>query len=423
MTRTVTAAVAAELAGTAQRIFIGGCTSEPRAVLDAVAADPDIWNNRILAGAFIPGVNDRDFSALGRNTTVEAVFVTAGLRADRAAGTVAHMPLHYSSLWERFARPTVVDVAVITVPPRRKNGCYGLGLTYDFAPAVLAAGARLIGVENPNMPDVLGGATIPAERFEAIVKSEAAIPELPIALVDNTSRAIAAYVVSQIPKDGTLQLGLGKIQGAVLEALREQDRRDVGYHAGMISDGVLDWMEGGGFGRGTSGITTGVALGTRRFYERLNANAFLRFRPVSATHSLRSLSVIPSLISVNSVLQLDLTGQANGEYVGGRQMSGQGGMVDFIRGARASAGGRAILALPATAQAGTISRIIPALTGGTPVSVSRADVDMVITEFGIADLREASITERAERLIAIAAPAFRDGLTDDWRKMHHKAVP
>ncbi len=422
MIKTLTAAAAAELANSAQRIFVGGCTSEPVAILDVVAADPDFWQKRILAGAFIPGVNDRDLSALGRNTTVEAIFITAGLRADRAAGNVAHLPLHYSALWSRMARPGIADMAIITVPPMRKDGSFGLGLTQDFAPAVLAAGARLIGVVNPNMPDVLGGATISAARFEAIVESDAPLSELPVAEPDAISRAIAAHVVEQIPQAGTLQLGLGKIQGAVLEVLRQQDRRDVGYHAGMISDGVLNWVDEGGFGEKTSGISTGVALGTRGFYDRLAQNSTVRFRSVNITHSLQVLSVIPSLISVNSVLQLDLTGQANGEYVAGRQMSGQGGMVDFIRGARASTGGRAILALPATARNGTISRIVPTLSEGTPVSVSRADVDMVITEFGIADLREASINERAERLIAIAAPTFRDTLTQDWRDMQRRAA-
>jgi acyl-CoA hydrolase len=138
--------------------------------------------------------------------------------------------------------------------------------------------------------------------------------------------------------------------------------------------------------------------------------AGLRFRPVGETHALATLAACAGFVSVNSVLEVDLTGQANAEALGGRQISGQSGLVDFLRGARASDGGRAILALPATAAGGRKSRIVPRLAAGTPVTVARGDVDLVVTEYGVADLREAGLAERARRLTAIAAPAFRDGL-------------
>lgn len=416
MTQILTARAAAELAASAGRILIGGCTAEPTAIIDAVTADPALWAGRCLTGAFIPGVNNRDFSALGQETLVETIFITPGLRAGRAASTVAHLPMHYSDFWTRMSRSGVVDLIMITVPPPRRDGSIGLGLTHDFAPAALAAGARLIGVINPNMPDPAGSFALPRARFEALVESDDLLPVLAPSKTDATSRKIAEHVLKHLPKGGTLQLGLGKMQGAVLEALKDAKRYDVGYHAGMISDGILDWFDEGGFGQKTSGLSTGVALGTHGFYDRLSRAVGIRYMPVNKTHALSVLEKIPYLTAVNSVLQIDLTGQANGEYVGGQQVSGQGGMVDFIRGARASSGGRAILALPATAQGGAISRIVVALPEGTPVSVSRADVDIVITEYGVANLREASIEERAERLIAIAAPEFRDQLTNDWRQ-------
>jgi acyl-CoA hydrolase len=175
----------------------------------------------------------------------------------------------------------------------------------------------------------------------------------------------------------------------------------------MISEGVLEAVEAGGFRRG---VTTGVALGSRAFYDRLGRAGQVRFAPVEQTHGIGFLSAIPRMTCVNSCLEVDLTGQVNVEYLNGTQNSGQGGMIDFIRGARASLGGLAITALPSTARRGTVSRIVPQLAQGTPVSVARSDVDVVVTEYGVADLREADIDTRRALLIAIADPAFRDDL-------------
>ena len=408
----MTAREAALRAAGAGRILIGGCTAEPASILDIVAVDPDIWQGRRLTGAFIPGVNDRDYSALGQGTTVETVFVTSGLQSRNAKGCVAHLPVHYSTFWDRLARRGVVDLVILTIAPPAADGTVGLGLTCDFAPAAVAAGARLIGVVNPNMPDVRGAPRLPLERFEALVEDDAPLPTLQLAAPDATSRAIAEQVMPFLPQGGTLQLGLGKVQGAVLEAVNRAGRHDIGFHGGMISDSVLDVIEGGGFARG---ITTGVALGSREFYDRLVQYRAISFQPVSHTHGFGTLCAIPGLVAVNSVMQVDLTGQANAEYVAGRQVSGQGGMVDFVRGARASKGGTAILAMPATAKGGTISRIVAALSDDVPVSVSRADVDVIVTEFGAADLREADIGMRAARLIAIAAPQHRDALRAELR--------
>ncbi len=401
-------------------ILIGGCASEPVAVLDAVAHDPGLWRGRVLTGAFIPGVNDRDFSALGRDTTVETVFVTAGLRRDRAAGRVAHLPIHYSAFHARLARPGAVDCVLICVPPPAPDGTVGFGPACDFAPAAIAAGARLIGVVNAAMPDVAGGQRLPLSRFEALVQGDAPIPELAATVPDAVSRAIAGHVAGLLPPSGTLQLGLGKVQAAVLEAVVAADRRDIAFHGGMISAPVLAAIDDGFFARG---ITTGVALGDADFYARLPAYRAIRYRGVETTHAREVLASLPGFVSVNSVLQVDLTGQANGEYVGGMQVSGQGGMVDFIHGARASIGGRAILAVPSTAKGGTVSRIVAALPMGTPVSVTRADVDVIVTEHGIADLREADLATRAERLVAIADPAFRDDLRAAMAIPAHRPAP
>ena len=398
------AAIAARDAG---RILIAGCAAEPSGVLDAVAAEPELWEGRVLTGAFVPGVNDRDFSAVGRGTAVETIFVTAGMRADRAAGTIRHLPMHYTAFWDRLARPGVVDLVMMTVPPPRADGTVGYGICADFAPAAIAAGARLIGVVNEAMPDPPGAPRLPVERFEILAEDDSPLPELAPNAPDPTSRAIAERIVDLIPGGGSLQLGLGRLQAAILEALREAGRDDLGFHGGMVSGGIEAAMDAGCFPRG---VAAGVALGTRGFYGRLGYRERIQYLSVFNTHSQARLASIPGMTGVNSVMEVDLSGQANAEHVGGRQVSGQGGMVDFVRGARAAPGGRAILALPSTARDGAVSRIVPALPRGAPVSVSRADADLVVTEHGIADLREADLALRAERLIAVAHPDFREAL-------------
>ena len=406
MNTMISASEAAKRCASAARILIAGCAAEPVAVLDVVAANPALWQGRILTGAFIPGVNDRDFSALGMATRVETIFATPGLQVSKSVGEIAHLPMHYSAFWSRLARPGLVDLVLMAVPPPAHDGTVGYGLACDFAPAAIAAGARLIGVVNPLMPDPPGSPRLPLSRFEALAEGTAALPQLASAPVDAANRQIAAQIVARIPDGGTLQLGLGKLQTAVLAELATTGRKDLAYHAGMISDAILDVMDAGVFGRG---ITTGVALGSTAFYDQVGRDARINWRPVGTTHRHDTLAALPGLVSVTSVLEVDLTGQANAEYFRGRQVSGQGGLMDFVRGARAAQGGLAILALPSTA--GAQSRIVARLDPGAPISVPRADVDLVITEHGVADLREASLSERAERLIAIAAPEFRKALS------------
>lgn len=387
-------AAAEQLRG-AGRVLLAGSASEPAGLIDMASADPGLWQGLILTGAFIPGVNNRDLTATGAR--VETIFRTPGLEG---AG-VDHLPLHYSAFWARLARPGIIDAVVMAVPPPRADGTVGFGLTCDFAPAALDHGVPLLGIVNPAMPDLPGGPRLPLARFAALAEDTSPLPQMPIPAPDATSRAIAAHVRALLRPGDTLQLGLGRLQTAILAALAGDPVPDLAYHAGMISDGITPAT----FPRG---ITTGVALGTHAFYATL-PDMPLTQSPVGQTHAAATLAALPAFVSVNSVIEVDLTGQANGEWMSGRQISGQGGMVDFIRGARASVGGRSILALPAAARDGT-SRIVPRLGPGTPVTVTRADVDIVVTEYGTAHLREASLSERAHRLAAIAAPAHRDAL-------------
>lgn len=405
---------AAARIGPGARVLLGGCGGMPAALIAALRAEPGLWRGVTLTGAFVPGIDEEDLTTVGTDTRVETIFTTPGLAAGAAAGRrVAHLPLHYSAFWARLARPGVVDWVVVTLPPPRADGTVSLGVACDFAPAALAAGARAIGIVNPAMPDPPGAPRWPLERFEALAEGPAPLALYDTGPPDAASRAIARRIVALIPEGATLQLGIGRLQRAVLEALAEDAPPGLGYHAGMISGPILPLLEEGRFPRG---VTTGVAVGPEGFAAAVARAPGLRFAPVGHTHALPVLAALPRLVAVNSALAIDLTGQVSAETVAGRQTGGQGGMVDFARGARAAPGGLSILALPATARGGRVSRIVAALPPGTAVSMARADVDLVVTEHGVADLREASLAERAERLAALAAPAHRDQLWADWER-------
>ncbi len=405
---------AARLAGQGANIFIAGCASEPLPILAAVQAEPQLWADTTLWGTFIPGVNDRDFTALGLGTTVRSIFATPGLRPGRTSASLRLMPLHYSTWWQYLAAPGLIDIAYVTVPPPRDDGTIGLGITADFAPAPIAAGARLVGVINPAMPDVARGPRLPLERFEALVEHEAPLPAYDAGPLDPATRRIAAHVAGLLRPGDTLQLGLGKVQSAILDQLAANPVPGLAFHAGMVSAPIRSALEAGVFDRG---VTCGVALGDADFYRFVGSRLEMEFAPVGFTHAQKTFSKMARFISVNSVLEVDLYGQANGEFIGGRQISGHGGMVDFIRGSRQSEAGVSILALPSTGRGGTFSRIVSTLPAGIPVTVARSDVDVVVTEHGIADLRHADTGERAERLIGIADPVYREELHRAWKSM------
>lgn len=396
---------AARLCLPGQRAMLAGCAAEPQAIVTALVQDPSLWRDIRVTGAWIPGVNDRDFRALGQGTIAEAIFATKGLRG---AQRLRHLPLHYSRYWHWLSTPGVVDILYLRVPPPGADGCLGLGIASDFSMAAIGAGAKVVGLISPEMPDLPHTPRVALSRFAGFVWDESPMIQYDAGAVDPATAAIADNILGLLRAGDTIQLGLGKVQAAVLDALARSGLRDLGFHGGMVSSPILPALEAGVFGRG---VTSGVALGSQAFYNQLGGHP-IQWRSVGDTHDFRRLASIPQMVSINSVLEVDLFGQANAEMIQGRQISGQGGLVDFLRGASAAPQGRAILALSATAAGGSISRIVPQFAPGTSVTVARADADFVVTEFGIAALAGLSLTERAEALIAIAAPHHRAALRE-----------
>lgn len=398
-------------------IFLAGCSGEPTAFLDALGDDPDIGRGREFRGAWIPGVNGFDPTARGEGATASVVFATPALQEGIAAGRIRTLPMHYSAAYQWFRSGAGLSAAVFQVSSPL-GGKVSLGVAADFVPALVEAKVALIGQVNPEMPFVANSPQIPVERFAALVEASSPLVEYDAGTPSKTLRRIAEQVAELIRPGDTVQFGLGKLQPAVIDALTGTD--DLAIHSGMVSDAVLTAMDKGGI---TRGATAGVALGSRGFYDRVAEDHRFRFAPVSQTHDVAVTRALPNFVSVNTVLEVDLYGQCNGEFVAGQQITGHGGLIDFIRGANASAGGRSILALPSTADKGRKSRIVARLDPTNPVTVARSDVRWVVTEHGRVDLGLADADQRAERLITIADPAFRDSLADGWDQIRQRRRP
>ena len=321
------------------------------------------------------------------------------------------LPLHYSSIFAYLAAREI-DIALIQMTPPDADGLCSLGPSVHFVPAVLDRAKLVVAEINAAMPRPARTHRVPYERLDFVVETSHPLTPLETGAVSKQADRIGRYVASLIEDGDCIQVGIGKVPASILGALH--DHRRLRLHGGMVTDEVVDLCAAGALEE----MTCCTALGTR-VYDWTATRTDLRFAPVSHTHNVRVLAQIERFVAINSVLAVDLFGQANAEMLGGRQVSGTGGLMDFVRGAQLSPGGRSILALPSTA--GGASRIVPRLDETHVVSLPRADADIVVTEHGVAHLRDRSIDERAEALIAIADPACRDALANAWDNLRRNS--
>jgi len=266
-----------------------------------------------------------------------------------------------------------------------------------------------IALVNPAMPRVRG-VVWPLAEFDEVVEAPHDLLTYDTGSLDPAFDAIKRHLQGLIPTGASVQFGVGKAGVAALAAL--EGMKGLRIHSGMVTDPLLPVLDSGAL----TEVVTGLAAGSRALYDRCGEDGRIRFEPSSFTHDIRVLAGIPRLVAVNSAIEIDLFGQANAEFQDGRQISGVGGLTDFLRGARLSDGGLPILALPASARRGEISRIVPRLPP-VAVSVPRADVGLVVTEHGVADLRGLTLDARAEALIGVADPGHRDRLANTWAEM------
>jgi Acetyl-CoA hydrolase len=394
-------------------VYVPGMGGQSQLVVDALRANPAAAKGVTFTGVWLPGINRVDYAGLDPEAAADAFFFHRDLAASFAAGRVRFRPLSYFQTYRHLRDVSRIDLALLQVSPPDAAGRVSLGIANDFTPAILGKATVRVAHINPRMPRTRGAATVALADLDYVIEAEAPL------LADNTGEdetwaRIGRYLATVVPDGAVLEVGIGQTP-QVLPALI--GHRRLRMHTGAIMTPTLALVGSGALAEENGAIVTGTALGIDELYEHVADNPQVAFAPVGYTHDVGVLQRIERFTAINSVIEVDLWGEANAEMVDGRQFSSAGGIVDFMRGARLSPGGRAIVVLPATVKGGSVSRIVPRLAPGTTVSVARADMDTVITEFGVAELRNRTIDERAEALIGVAAPAFRDSLADAWAEM------
>jgi len=396
------------------RLHIPGAAAEPLAFAEVLAADPALGRGITFTGVWIPGVNRTDWSGLGDGA--ETTFAAPEWTDSRRAGRMQVRPLGYRQAWDWVAT-SPLDAAIVQVAPPDREGRCNLSLTADFTSAVLERPVPVIGLINPALPVIQGAPSLALSRFVTWVEVDHAPATYDPGPVDPVTEAVARVTAGLIPHGAVLQTGIGKLGAAVFNALT--DRRGLRIHSGMASDSLMALLDAGAMAEVPGAITIGAILGSPALGNRLADDPRVRMEGVPVTHGFEVLSRLDGLAAINSAVEVDLFGQANAEHVGGRLVSGIGGLGDFLRGAAAARGGLPILALPSETPGGKHSRIVPQLGPGI-TTISRTDVAIVVTEHGAADLRGLTLDARAEALIAIAAPARRAELAAGWDEMRRR---
>jgi len=399
-------------------VFVQGAVGEPLALCQALADGGEASRGVNYVSCMVPGINKTDFAAFHDDARLTAFFVQAELRQSFGLGKIRFIPLHYSGICSYMQRHDPMDMVLMQVAPPDENGMCSLGLSIDFVPMVLDQAKVVVAEVNAAMPSPPGSPKIPYDRLDYVVETNRTLPEMPTGDVPQVIGTIGRKVAELINDGDCIQIGIGKVPAAILASLK--DRKNLGLHGGMATDEVADLVDCGALNGSKKSIDThymicGAAMGTHRVFDWAADRDDIIFKGADYTHNVPIIAQVDNFVSINSTLEVDLTGQANSETVGGRQISGTGGLVDFVRGARMGNNSRSVLALSSTAAKGKISRIVPTLSPGAAVSCPRADIDYVVTEFGAARLKDKSVDERAEALIAIADPSFHDELQRQWR--------
>ncbi|MGF7233809.1 MAG: acetyl-CoA hydrolase/transferase family protein [Frankia sp.] len=356
-----------------------------------------------FSGLFTPEATD--------SFAMSSMGAIGALRSLTKQHKLSVIPCHVSQVGP-FIEAGIIgcDVAFVQVSPADADGNHSYGLISDYVRAAVEKARVVIAEVNEQVP-FTHGEMLPAAKIDYAVRVSRRPVEVPAARISETDEAIARHAAVYIEDGSVIQTGVGAVPDAILRLIR--DRKDLGVHSGMLGDGLVELVEAGAVTNARKKIDTGVSIngaliGTKRLYEFAHRNPQVRMCATSYTHDAAVLAQLEKLVTINSAMEVDLTGQVNAEQSGSAYLGGTGGQVDFVRAGARSPGGHAIIALPATAKGGTISRIAVNLSG--PVTTARSDVDVVVTEFGAAELKGRTLAERTHRLIAIAHPDFQEEL-------------
>ena len=351
-----------------------------------------------------------------------AFFFGAASRAGGIAGWTDFIPSYFSEMPSLIERGQMAaDVVMAMASPMDSDGYFSLSLGADYTMAAIKKARAVVLEVNPNVPYALGNCHVHISQVTALVESSDPILEVGLPKIGPVQEAIGKYVADMIDDGSTLQIGYGGIPDAVVMQLTS--KHDLGIHTEMIGDGILTLIESGAVTNRKKNYLPGktiatFALGSQKLYRYMDRNPALEMHPVDFTNDPYLASQNDNLVTINATLQIDLLGQCGSESLGHLPYSGTGGQSDFVRAANRSRGGKSFIVLPSTAKDDSISRIVPMLSPGTHVSTSKNDINYVVSEYGVAQLRGKSAKQRAAELIAIAHPDFRAELTLAAQRIH-----
>jgi acyl-CoA hydrolase/RimJ/RimL family protein N-acetyltransferase len=418
--KVVTAQRAVRHIRTGDRVFIGSGCAEPQTLSAALAARGTELADTQIVHVLTLGTAPYADPKFDRGFRANAFYIGANVRDAVADGRADFTPIFMSELPALFQSGRVpIDVALISVSPPDAHGYCSLGVSIDVVMAAVYSAGKVVAEVNVNMPRTLGDSFVHVDNLDWLVPSDVPLLEMAVPEPDEVATRIGRNIAELIDDGATLQVGIGSIPDVVLSCLR--DRKDLGIHTEMFSDGVVDLVERGVITGARKTIHRGkmvasFVLGTRRVFDFVDDNPMCEFHPTEYTNDPFRIAQNAKMVSINSALEVDLTGQVCADSIGTYFYSGIGGQVDFVRGAARSAGGKPIIALPSMAQRAGRSRIVSTLTPGAGVVTSRGDVHYVATEWGVADLHGKTIRERALALIHIAHPDAREELMTEARK-------
>ena len=403
-------------------IIVPTGVGEPPALLTALSEQRHGWRDVKVAQILAM----RKYAYLDPTTVQHvrhvAFFYGGATRAGGQAGWVDFLPNYFSEIPAQIERGQIAaDVVLSMASTMDEHGYFSISLGADYTLAAIAKARAVVLEVNPNVPYAHGNCHVHISQVTALVESGEPVLEVALPKIGPVQEAIGKYVADLIDDGSTLQIGYGGIPDAVVMQLTH--KHDLGIHTEMIGDGIMTLVEAGAVTNRRKNYLPGkmvatFALGSAKLYRFMHRNPGLEIHPVDFTNSPELAGLNDNMVTINATLQIDLLGQCGSESLGSSAYSGTGGQSDFVRAANRSRGGKAFIVLPSTARDDSISRIVPVLAPGTHVSTSKNDINYVVTEYGVAQLRGKSAKQRAQALIGIAHPAFRAELTEQAHRIH-----
>lgn len=402
------------------RVVFGHAVGEPPVLVDAMVANYAQYENVEIVHMVAMGKGEYTKPEMAPHFRHNAIFVGACTREAIVEGRGDFTPVFFHEV-PKFYRDGYlpVDVALVQVSRPDKNGYCSLGVSVDYTKQAIESAKVVIAEANDQMPRTFGDSWIHVSELDHIVETSHPLVELKPPKIGDVEKAIGEHCASLVEDGSTLQLGIGAIPDAVLLFLK--DKKDLGIHSEMFSDGVVELYEAGVINNSKKSIHKGkmvvtFLMGTKRLYDFADLNPAIEMYPVDYVNHPIIVAKNYKMVSINSCIQVDFMGQVVSDSIGTTQFSGVGGQVDFVRGASMAEDGKSIIAMPSTASKGSVSRIAPFIDHGSAVTTSRNDVDYVVTEYGVAALKGKTLQQRARNLISIAHPDFRAELKEEFER-------